>query len=48
MDAQQDFLGRELGVFRACARQFLFANIQDSPAKEAALAAARTSPVLPN
>jgi hypothetical protein len=42
MDAQQDFLGRELEVFRKCAKKFLFANIQDSPAKEAALAAAKT------
>jgi hypothetical protein len=43
MDAQQDFLGKELGVFSKCAKEFLFANIQDSPAKETALAAAKTS-----
>src|SRR4030095_13651170 len=43
MDAQQDFLGKELGVFSKCAKDFLFANIHESPAKEAALAAAKTS-----
>jgi hypothetical protein len=43
IDAQQDFLGRELGVFSTCAKDFLFANIKDSPAKEAALAAAKTA-----
>ncbi len=31
------------GSFRMCAKQFLFANIQNSPAKEAALAAAKTA-----
>ena len=43
IDAQQDFLGTELGVFRTCAKQFVFANIKDSPAKETALAAAKTA-----
>ena len=43
IDAQQDFLGKELGVFSTCAKDFLFANIKDSPAKEAALAAAQTA-----
>jgi len=43
MDAQEDFLSKELGAFRKCAKRFLFASIQDSPAKEAALEAAKTA-----
>ena len=41
IDAQEDFFGTELAVFRTCAKQFVFANIKDSPAKETALAAAK-------
>jgi hypothetical protein len=43
IDAQQDFLGRELGVFSTCAKDVLFANSKYSPAKETALAAAKTA-----
>jgi len=43
IDAQADFLGAELDVFRACAKDFAFANIKDSPAKETALAAAKSA-----